>query len=108
VSSALPREELLARRLDQVLPPDSATTPRGDDDPLVDLAVRLTALAPAAPSALSLARMEARMLDAFDRQAARPRPVRRAASLAARWALAASIILALMTAGACIGIQPAG
>lgn len=101
MSELFSREEQLARRLDQVLPPGETSRPPRTNDPLVNLAAQVSALPTAELSEAALQRMEARMLNAFDALPRMPthRPARRWAEMASRWAIAASLILALLTAG---------
>ncbi len=102
MSEMLSPEEILARRLDQVLPPDKASVPPQTPDPLVNTAARIAVLSIPEPLDMALARMENTMLAAFDQQyrvQRQPKQSRRWVSQASRWAAAASLILALLMAG---------
>ena len=102
MSEMLSPEEILARRLDQVLPPDKASIPPQTPDPLVNTAARMAALHIPEPSDIALTRMESAMLAAFDKQyrvQQQPRQPRRWVSQVSRWAVAASFILVLLIAG---------
>lgn len=100
MSEMLSPEEILARRLDQVLPPDNARIPPQTPDPLVNTAARMAALRIPEPSDIALARIETTVLNAFDKQyRVQRRQSRRWVSQAGRWAVAASFILVLLVAG---------
>ncbi|MCK6577042.1 MAG: DUF5667 domain-containing protein [Anaerolineae bacterium] len=60
--------DLLAKRLDQVLPPDSIKTPPETPDALVNTAASLAKLPVSALSPQMIARIETRMFEAFDAQ----------------------------------------
>jgi hypothetical protein len=95
-------EEILARRLDQVLPPDRTNIPGQTPDPLVNMAARMAALWTSEPSEIAVNRMEARMLAAFDRiyRAQPQRQPRQWVGQMSRWAAAASLVLVLLMVGA--------
>jgi uncharacterized membrane protein len=101
MSEILSFEEILARRLDQVLPPDKTSIPPQTPDTLVNMAVSIAVMRVPEPSDIALARIETKMLTAFDRQyRAQPRrQPRRWVSQASRWAVAASFVLVLLIAG---------
>ncbi|MBL8134872.1 MAG: hypothetical protein JNL42_23640 [Anaerolineae bacterium] len=60
--------DLLAKRLDQVLPPDSIKTPPETPDALVNTAASLAKMPVPALSPQMIARIETRMFEAFDAQ----------------------------------------
>ena len=94
-------EEILARRLDQVLPPDTTSLPPLTPDPLVNTAARFARIGIGEPSDVALARMEAVVMAAFDRQyRLQRRQPRHWAAQVAKWAVAACLVFALLVAGA--------
>lgn len=100
--SEMTPEEILARRLDQVLPPDTTRIPPQTPDPLVNMAARLAAMSVPEPSDLALIRMENVVLAAFDKQhrvQQQPKQTRRWVSHVSRWAVAASFVLVLLIVG---------
>lgn len=100
--SEMTPEEILARRLDQVLPPDTTRIPPQTPDPLVNMAARIAAMSVPEPSDLALIRMENVVLAAFDKQhrvQQQPKQTRRWVSHVSRWAVAASFVLVLLIVG---------
>lgn len=61
-------EEILALRLDLVLPPDRTSIPQQTTDPLVNSAISLSKLRTPELSETALAQIENKMLSAFDKQ----------------------------------------
>jgi hypothetical protein len=94
-------EEILARRLDLVLPPDKTSLPPQTPDPLVNAAAYIAKLRTPVLSDIALAHIENKMLAAFDKQyrVQKRRQSRRWVSHMSRWAVAASFILVLLIAG---------
>jgi hypothetical protein len=90
--------DILAQRLDMVLPPGKSSIPPATPDVLVNTAAMLAqVLVPALPARLSN-RIEARTLRAFDAQY-RFRGRFRRPETVLRWALVASLTLVLLLAG---------
>ena len=94
--------DVLARRLDQALPPGTSFTPPTTPDPLVNTAREIAKLsAPTLTSAAS-SRIEAQMLAAFDQQHQPrivPRSPRQTSGIFTRWAIAACAAFVLLFAG---------
>ena len=105
MSERRPDPEILAQRLDQVLPPGRKSIPSGTPDPVVNTAVLLARVSTPALEVQTSQRIEARMLAAFDAQYAPRLAVRsrRRAEPLLRWALVASLALVLLL----VGLTPA-
>ena len=96
--------DVLARRLDQALPPGKNFIPPVTPDPLVNTAVEIAKLPVPGLTQAASTRIETRLLAAFDQQnpARQPRVMqhsRRTSGIVARWALAACAALVLLFAG---------
>ncbi len=96
--------DVLARRLDQALPPGTNLIPPVTPDPLVNTAAEIAKLPVPALKSAAATRIEASMLAAFDQQYPQRQPrmmprSRRTSGFVARWALAACAALVLLFAG---------
>ena len=96
--------DVLARRLDQALPPGKNFIPPVTPDPLVNTAVEIAKLPVPGLTQAASTRIETRLLAAFDQQnpARQPRVLQRprqTSGIVARWALAACAALVLLFAG---------
>lgn len=106
MSSPWTSPEQLARRLDQVLPPDSAAKPPITTDPLVNAAALVSSIVvPALPAAAS-ARIQQQMLAAY-RQQMRFAPKRRSSLSIVRGLMRYGLVAALILALIAFGISPA-
>ncbi|GAB4452350.1 MAG: hypothetical protein Kow00120_22540 [Anaerolineae bacterium] len=96
--------DTLAERLDAVVPPGRSDAPPLHNDPLIDAAARLASsprprLAPGVR-----AQIQAQVLAAHQRQAARTRPVQRRRAPALRWAAGARLAAVFVLV---VGLTPA-
>lgn len=89
--------ELLAARLDRVLPPGQTFTPPPTRDPLVNMAAYIAKTPVPSLSPEAVERIEAQMMSAFDRL--HPRVIRRQSFNVWRWAAAACVAFVLFTGG---------
>lgn len=96
--------EVLAQRLDQVLPPGKKSVPSTLPDPFINTAVLLARTEVPSLDARASLRIESRMLEAFNAQHALRLPMRsRRAAPLLRWALVASLAIILLI----VGLSPA-
>ncbi|MBK8027068.1 MAG: hypothetical protein IPK19_38195 [Chloroflexi bacterium] len=96
--------ELLAQRLDQVLPANSAAIPPRTPDPLVNTGVAIARLPVRRLSPATTVRVQMRMMEAYDREFVHPRkPIRRFSQVASQLALVASVALVVLI----VGLRPA-
>ncbi len=90
----------LARRLDVTLPPGGDDWPAADEDPLVDMALRLSASPPPEPiGSEAKARIRSQVLHAYRQQAAPRTQASSRRVFVTRWTRAAAATLAVIVVG---------